>query len=498
MSSKGKYFWQNLTIKKKIFTFAFMVFLIVAVSFVLDFWLVKFSVFDMRIILDDNVKTNNFVIALKQEDILFEQYMKNPNIELEAELQKAIRTTEQAERQLPFTYRDIGDERYATTWAIKNSYVIYTEARDAMLIRQEESLDYIQRLYEVYEMQDYLLEYAERLVNITLELGNERYQQKVPYLIYIPYIAVFFGFCLLFGVIELSNIMNKTIVVPIMKLVDAAKRIAGNDFFIEDVQVDNRDELGELVRAFNKMKYATGEYITALEEQRKTLDLLHEEELEKLEMEKELESIHLKLLRSQINPHFLFNTLNVIAGMANLEDAETTEKMINALSSLFRYNLNTPEAEVALARELKVVEDYMYLQQMRFGNRITYEISCEVDKERVMVPSFFLQPLVENAIIHGLAPKEEGGKIVIRLWEDLEVLRITINDTGVGMDEEKLCYLCTKLEGKDTQHQGIGLSNVYHRIMTLYQGSKVEVLSKSMEGTQIKIQIPMNRKVKME
>lgn len=90
-------------------------------------------------------------------------------------------------------------------------------------------------------------------------------------------------------------------------------------------------------------KYATGEYIQALEEKRKTLDLLHEEELEKLETEKRLEMTKLELLKSQINPHFLFNTLNVIGGMASLEEAETTEKMIRALSALFRYNLKNQD-----------------------------------------------------------------------------------------------------------------------------------------------------------
>lgn len=137
----------------------------------------------------------------------------------------------------------------------------------------------------------------------------------------------------------MAALMKETIMAPIFKLVHASQKIAANDFFIRDVEVDNKDELGELVRAFNKMKYATGEYIQALEEKRKTLDLLHEEELEKLETEKRLEMTKLELLKSQINPHFLFNTLNVIGGMASLEEAETTEKMIRALSALFRYNL---------------------------------------------------------------------------------------------------------------------------------------------------------------
>ena len=91
--------------------------------------------------------------------------------------------------------------------------------------------------------------------------------------------------------------MDKTIILPVMKLADTSKKIANNDFFVEDVTVENKDELGKLVHAFNKMKYATGEYITALEEKRKTLDLLHEEELEKLETEKRLEMIKLELLK---------------------------------------------------------------------------------------------------------------------------------------------------------------------------------------------------------
>lgn len=114
-----------------------------------------------------------------------------------------------------------------------------------------------------------------------------------------PIVVVVSGIILVTGMMELAALMNQTIISPVVALVKAAQRIAANDFFSEDVQVQNEDELGELVHAFNKMKYATGEYIMALEEKRKTLDLLHEEELEKLETEKRLEMIKLELLKAR-------------------------------------------------------------------------------------------------------------------------------------------------------------------------------------------------------
>ena len=214
------------------------------------------------------------------------------------------------------------------------------------------------------------------------------------------------------------------------------------------------------------------------------------EELGKLETEKRLEMIKLELLKSQINPHFLFNTLNVISGMAKLEEAETTEKMILALSSLFRYNLKTPEQSVPLAKELKVVADYMYLQQMRFGERIRYELNCKVEQELVMVPAFTFQPLVENAIIHGVSPKEEGGSIRIVVRQKEMRLHIVIGDDGIGMTEEELQQLKSRLKTDDARHSGIGLGNVYRRITAMYADGNFEIYSKKNAGTVIFIDIP--------
>lgn len=237
------------------------------------------------------------------------------------------------------------------------------------------------------------------------------------------------------------------------------------------------------------MKYATGQYIQTLEEKRIALDKLYEKEVERLEMEKRLETAKMELLQGQINPHFLFNTLNVIGGMANLEEAEITEKMIKTLSDLFRYTLKNDQPVVPLTRELKVIEDYMYLQHMRFGARISYKISCEVDAEKIMVPTFTFQPLVENAIIHGLSPKVEGGKIKIRIWERKGIRTMMVADNGIGMPEATLCKLREEISKNEGRDMGIGFANVSRRMKAMYPEAKIEIFSKEHRGTVIKIQI---------
>lgn len=485
-----------LAIRQKIGTFTGVVFMIIFLSILFDMLVVRISLSDFNHILEENAKASAFVDAIKTESTVFENYMKAPGEISLQELEDACEKTRQAMKRLPRDYRNIGPYRYAKTWSILNSYEVYSAKRDEMLGRDENSLDYIKDLYEVYEIQDYIQDYARILMNETMEDGSIDYQNKIPQVKMILGAVIIVGGILILGIFELSRLMRTTIISPVLKLSSMSKRIASNDFFIDDIQVENQDELGELVKAFNKMKFATGEYITALEDNRKTLDLLHAEELEKLEVENRLEMMRLEVLKNQISPHFLFNTLNVIGGMANLEDAETTEKMIKALSSLFRYNLKTTDEEVPLTMELKVVKDYMYIQQMRFGSRVQYDIDCQVDMEETIVPAFTFQPLVENAILHGLSKKEQGGRIHIRIWKEQDRLYITVADTGTGMTQEALQKQREQMRQDDkerNQQQGIGLGNICKRIYSMYKDSTVELYSRSGAGTVIKISIPQQQ-----
>lgn len=485
--------WLSVTLKQKFGVFAGAVILTIGLAIFMNIAVVNFALYGFGQILDDNARSNAFQEAMEQETDAFETYVRRKSEENRDEYEAACAATRRSLAALPFQYEEIGARRYARTWSIRNAYESYEGARDRVTGMKGIEADYVTSLYGVYRRQDYLSSYARVLVQLTLEDGNQAYLTRVPVLNRIPYWLFGLGLGLIILILYLTKVMKTAVVNPLERLAHASRKIARNDFNGEDVVVENRDEMGELVQAFNKMKHATAGYITTLEEKHEMTELLHKEELERVEMEKILEATRFDVLKSQINPHFLFNTLNMIACMAKLEDADTTERMISSMSNLFRYNLKTTETEVPLKQELKVVDDYMFIQQMRFGSRIQYKKQIDVDEDSVIIPSFSLQPIVENAIIHGISKKEQGGKIHVRIVERNRMIIITVADSGVGMTRERLEELRAACRERKTSKIGIGLGNIYKRLHMMYEGADLKLYSKAGMGTMIQMQLPQNQ-----
>ena len=141
----------------------------------------------------------------------------------------------------------------------------------------------------------------------------------------------------------------------------------------------------------------------------------------------------------------------------------------------------------------------MYLQKMRFGSRVQFEIDSDVDENSVIVPTFTFQPLLENSIIHGISPKVEGGKVYIRIRRKGERLCIEVGDTGVGIDEINLWNIKKQLfdEAREKNYEeavGIGLGNIVRRIKAMYDDSNLDIASKEGEGTVVMIDIPFHGK----
>lgn len=151
------------------------------------------------------------------------------------------------------------------------------------------------------------------------------------------------------------------------------------------------------------------------------------------------------------------------------EEADDTLKLIQALSRLFRYKLRNQASVIPLKEELWMAKEYIYLQKSRFKERLIYEIIADERSETVSVPIFMLQPIIENAIIHGIEHKVEGGKLRIKVTsryrDGKEIITLRITDTGVGMSKKRLKEV---LSFEDVSRHSIGISNVYHRFMMMY------------------------------
>ena len=161
--------------------------------------------------------------------------------------------------------------------------------------------------------------------------------------------------------------------------------------------------------------------------------------------------------------------------------------MITARRRLFRYNLKSSASVMPLEREIKVVEDYIYLQKMRFGGRIRYSIDCSPETLDLLIPSFALQPIVENAIVHGICDKPEGGKICIRSWMEGRKLWISVADTGSGISKDRLKEIREALsEGKEAKTGG-GIGNIYRRLHTMYRDGELYLYSSAGCGTVVQM-----------
>ena len=428
--------------------------------------------------------------ALNEEREALEQLLHTRAQTDRLRYELACATSGEALAALPQGYENLGVERSARTWNLQNGYDGYREYRDALVKMDPAAPDFSASHYRVLEMLDDLSIYALRLGQATMEQGSETYRQTIRTYQYLPLIGFVVLLLTLLASTAIFNLFDKSLIRPIQLMSTQSRHIAENDFDIPDLRAQRGDEVGELMRAFNRMKHATRDHISTLEEKNRIESDLHRQQLERLELEQNLDHTRLEMLKSQVNPHFLFNTLNLISCMARLEDAADTDRMILSLSGIFRYNLRTKEQIVLLEQELEALQVYIHIQQTRFDGRITYHKQILVDPMQVRLPSFTLQPIVENAFLHGLSRREENGRILLRIWQEGDLLYVSVMDNGAGMTVEQLAALRERMQQSEQTGRGIGLGNISRRISMLYPGGDLRIYSKPNRGTVIQCIIP--------
>ena len=210
--------------------------------------------------------------------------------------------------------------------------------------------------------------------------------------------------------------------------------------------------------------------------------------------EKEKRRLELSMLQMQINPHFLYNTLSSIKWMAVFQRAKGIESMVNSLGIVLQASYSKMDEFVTLDEELDILGHYLNIQKIRYQGKIQMNLICK--NQQLLssyVPRFILQPVVENAVFHGIAPKDGEGEIKIIIAEEPGNLKITVEDNGVGMDETVLENVLKRSKGERQGH--IGLANVHSRIRLIY-GSEYGVHVESLKGKYTKVRIIMPKQSK--
>lgn len=247
--------------------------------------------------------------------------------------------------------------------------------------------------------------------------------------------------------------LSRSLTRPIKKLRDRISIIAGGDF-TQDNSILWNNELGDMGRDINQLSRD----ISGLIDRR-------------VAYEKEKMDYEYRLLQSQVNPHFLYNTLNSIKWMATIQNAPGIAEMTLALSRLLKNISKGSSAFVSIRQEFDLLNDYFSIQKYRYGGMITleYEINSDalLDNE---ILRFTLQPIVENAIFHGIEPSGHAGVIRVRLYQpQADLVRIDITDNGLGIEQEKLAALLTEeAPNKDSFFRNVGVSNVHKRLQLTY------------------------------
>jgi len=282
-------------------------------------------------------------------------------------------------------------------------------------------------------------------------------------------IFVAIAFCILFGIL-FSIIQTRTIIQPLRIMSREMGKVREGNFNI-DLKVISKDEIGSLGTLFIDMVGKIKELI----------DTVYKSEI------KEKES-RLKVLEAQINPHFLYNTLDSIHWLAVKNRDYDVSEQIEALSDIFKHVLNKGRQITTIGEEIEYLESYLVIQRSRFGSRMDIGIEVENGLLRYQTLNLILQPLVENAINHGLECKSGNGSINIKILKVDEKIKYIVSDNGVGTDEKRIARM---LSSNKESHNVFALKNINDRIQLMYgKEYGLRLYSEEGIGTRVEVYIP--------
>lgn len=461
------------TLKRKVFTFIVVILICFLSGFLYTFYTtlkVNQQINEMFTTSIELDKMNNHMeqfemalesyLASKSSDS-FVLYLDNYNALMS--LSKTINDPESGENA-SLQMKNIG--------RLLNAYLEVSE--DAIEYKRGRNTErYLFAYSEMLTIGSYIDQKVQKLESWDFKINLENYMQLTAKFSEIQVNLIFIVVLLVALSLLFVFSFSTNVTSPIIELSKRAEDIARGIYSFERNKEKHFKEAEVLKDTFYDMASHIQKYITELEDKVETENKLRVSETEKLKMQYSLNQAELMALQSQINPHFLFNTLNAGMQLAIIEDADRTAFFLENLSSLFRYNIQSLQNKVKLEQEFDNARKYYELMRVRFGDQFHLEFALEDAAKDFEMPPLILQPIIENALIHGFKNKTEAGRIKIEAYLIENHIQVDILDNGEGIEVKEVLRLnqgdFTRLADRGGHTTGLGLGNVYERLRHFFE-----------------------------
>lgn len=488
--------WNNLSLASKI---------VLQVGIIAALLLVLNIVFYVRLNHSmqklDSVYSSNVDITLLSDS--FTEVQDNMYQYLKVKGSEVLRDYYQSEAKYRALLEKLNDQNVDSTVKLlerdirRMSETYLDSAAQTVTAKRARNVEGYKALYEeTTQLYGYICSAIDELNNQLFINNNQRYETLRQFLRYLETSNVVVMLLVVACGIFFLSYSSRDMVSPLASMADTARLVGEGNFNVKMPPAQSQDELGMVTAAFNTMVESLGEYMERTRESMEKEQKMMERELL---MENHLKEAQLKFLQSQINPHFLFNSLNAGVQLAMMEDAEKTGIFVEKMAEFFRYNVKKGQEDATLGEELEAVDNYIYILNVRFAGDIHFTKEEDKSLLDVKMPSMILQPIVENAVNHGIRDIDREGRIHLSVAKEESFIRISVKDNGAGMTKEQIEKVLSGTAGQNEEQKdstGVGMNNVISRLELYYEQKELLKIYSGGEGkgTEVVLTIPMNRR----
>lgn len=483
--------WEHMTIQKKLLSVFIMTAVIILIANVSFYIIINNMTGQVEEIFVGNVKLNTLAEALDSVQSSMEAYLNTKSSDAVEDYYRSEQAYRKLVEQLNGEITDNETLLMAKNiQGLSESYL--SLAAEIIQAKRGRNIEKYNTLYtDASVLYEEIHTFIYSLNNKQFKDNSITYQILMKSLRYMEMAGIAALVMVILVNIALIRMSTNMVTKPLHQLAEAANEIGKGNFEIEELSVQSKDEVGIVTGTFNQMVKSIRSYISQL---KLTMERENELKERELRMQNHLKEAQLKYLQAQINPHFLFNTLNAGAQLAMMEDAERTGTFLENVAEFFRYNVRKNDQDATLGEEIRLVDNYVYILNVRFSGDILFE--KEIDKALLdmRVPSMILQPLVENAVNYGIRNIGWKGRLELSVYQKEQNIYISVWDNGVGMEAELIEQVLSGEAGKNqlkANSNGVGIRNVMERLkLYFHEKASLEIISEGKnKGTEVLITI---------